>query len=131
MGEKALVESLVEDAVRLIRKLDYDGNAPSLAAWYYYDDVDEWRLLMASPAFDKLLPKRELVAYQQLVEAITELGLSSLSVSDIKLLPTDSQLAEAIRSLIRTSPAGIVQAHFTNNTLNGIFINETSIMRST
>ena len=130
MGEKALVESQIADATRLIQKLDADGNSPSLVAWYFYDDVDEWRLLIAGPAFDALLPKQEPVAYRKLVEAMASLSLSSLSVSDLKLVGTASPLPQALRFLIGTGSTGIARAHFSNTTLNGIFMKEMIILRS-
>ena len=130
MGEKALVESQIADAVQLIQKLDADGNSPSLAAWYFYDDVDVWRLVIAGPAFDALLPKQEAVAYRKLVEAMANLSLSSLSVSDLKLVSTNSPLPQALRILIRTSSTGTSRAHFANTTLNGIFMKEMIILRS-
>lgn len=130
MGEKTLVESQIDDAVQLIHKLDADGNSPSLSAWYYYDDADEWRLIVAGPTFDALLPKQEPIAYRKLTEAITKLNLTSLSISDLKLLRTNSPLLQAIHLLIGTDPKGIVRAHFTNNTINGIFMKEMLILRS-
>jgi len=47
MGEKALVESQVVDAIELIKKLDAVSAAPTLAVWYFYDDAAEWKLLLA------------------------------------------------------------------------------------
>jgi len=131
MGEKALVENQIADAIKLIQKLDADGRAPSLVAWYYYDDADEWRLLIAGSTFDALLPKQEAVAYKYLVETMASLSLSSLTISDLKLVGTKSSLPQALRVLIQTGPDGIVRAHFTNTTLNGIFIKEMIILRST
>ena len=130
MAEKTLVENQIADAISLVQKLDAEGNSPSLTAWYYYDDADEWRLLIASPAFDALLPKQELVAYRKLVEALGSLSLSSLSISDLKLVGTNSPLAQTLRFLIRTDTLGIARAHFTNTTFNGIFIKEIMILRS-
>jgi hypothetical protein len=130
MGEKALVESQVADAMMLIRELDSRGASPALAAWYFYDDADEWRLLLAGEAFDDLLGKQEAVAYRKVVEAMSSLSLSSLSLSDIKLLPSRSPLAGALRMLIRTPPNGLMRAHFTDTSLNGIFIKEMIILRS-
>jgi hypothetical protein len=131
MGEKALVENQIADAIKLIQKLDADARAPSLAAWYYYDDADEWRLLIAGSTFDALLPKQEAVAYKYLVETMASLSLSSLTISDLKLVGTKSSLPQALCVLIRTGPDGIVRARFTNTTLNGIFIKEMIILRST
>ena len=130
MGEKALVENQIADAIKLIQKLDADGRAPSLAAWYYYDDADEWRLLIAGSTFDVSRPKDEAVAYKYLVETMASLSLSSLTISDLKLVSTKSPLRQALRLLIGTGPDGIVQVHCTNNTVNGIFIKEMVILRS-
>ena len=131
MGDKALVESQIADAIKLIQKLDADGRAPGLVAWYYYDDADEWRLLIAGSTFDASLPRHEAVAYKYLVETMASLSLSSLTISDLKLIGTNSPLPQALRFLIRTKSDGIVQASFTNTTLNGIFIKEMIILRST
>lgn len=130
MGEKTLVENQIADAIELIKKLDADGRTPSLVAWYYYDDADEWRLIIAGLTFDALLPKQEAVAYKYLVETLASLSLSSLTISDFKLVGTKSSLPQELRILIRTGPNGIVRAHFTNTTLNGIFIKEMIILRS-
>jgi hypothetical protein len=130
MGENALVESQVSDAMALIKELDSRGLAPSLAAWYFYDDAQEWRLLLAGPAFDELLPKQEPVAYRKLVDAMTKLSPASLTLSDVKLLSSKSPLAQALRVLIGTAPNAIARAHFTNTTLNGIFIKEMVVLRS-
>lgn len=131
MGDKALVENQIADAIKLIQKLDADGRAPSLAAWYYYDDADEWRLLIAGSTFDPLLPRREAVAYRYLVKTMASLSLSSLTISDLKLVGTNSPLPQALHSLIRTGSDGIVRASFTNIRLNGIFIKEMIMLRST
>ena len=130
MGETALVEAKVSDSIQLIQKLDVLQKNPTTAAWYYYDDADEWRFLLAGPAFDALLPKQEPVAYRIAIEAMTSLSPSSLSVSDLKLLETKAPLIQSLRYLIGTGADGIVRAQFANTTLNGIFIREMIIMRS-
>jgi len=130
MGEKVLVESKVADSVKLIQELDAGGKAPSLAAWYYYDDANEWRLLLAGPAFGASLPKQEAVAYGYLVEAMASLSLSSLTISDLKLVDTNEPLPQALHSLIRTESDEIARASLTNITLNGIFIKEMILLRS-
>jgi len=131
MGESALVESQIVDAGSLVRKLDELGLAPTLVVWYYYDDAADWRLIIAGPEFDSLLPKQEAVAYRKIAEAMSAVSPASLTLSDIKLLRSDIPLAKAIRMLIRTPPTGIMRAHFSNNSLNGIFIKEMILLRAT
>ena len=130
MAETALVESQIADAVELLRLLDASGNGPTLAGWYYYEDVDQWRLILAGPTYDALLPKNEAFAYRGLAETIAASTLKSISISDLKLLPTTSPLVVGLRFLVRTSPQATVQARFTNSTLNHIFMKDCLILRS-
>ena len=130
MGETALVERKIEEIILLIKQLDEDGNSPSLVSWYFYADVEEWKLLIAGPTYDKFLPKHEPNAYRNVIESMTKLPLETLSVSDIKIITTSSPVSQAISILVRTEPTGISQAHFIDTTLNGIFIKEMVIIRS-
>jgi len=130
MGEEALVESQVADAIQLVKSLDTAGAAPTLAVWYFYDDASEWRLLLAGPFFDARLPSQEPIAYSKVVEALTNSTASSLPASDIKLVTTQSPLAKAIRRLINTPPNALIRAHFRSTTLNGIFIPAMIVLRS-
>jgi len=130
MGEAALVENQVADAIEFVRGLDAQGDNPTLAVWYLYDDANEWRLIIAGPTFDAVLQKQEPIAYQKIVEAISKLKPTSLAVSDVKLLNSKSALPTAIRAMISTGPAGISRAHCSANTINGIFIKEMIVLRS-
>ena len=129
MAEEALVEK-VADATELVKKLDAAGYQPSLAAWYFYDDADEWRLILAGPGFDNLLSNQEPVAYRKVAEALAQTNVSSLSISDVKLVGSQSPLSKAIRFLISTPNDGFVRARFTSNFINGIFIKEMLVLRA-
>jgi hypothetical protein len=130
MGQNALVANQVSDAQTLIKKLDIAGTPPKVAMWYFYDDVEQWRLILAIPELDALLPKQEAVAYQRVAKVVTSLTLTSLALSDIKLVRTDFALVKAIQILMRTPPTALVVAHFSDTTLNGIFMKEMIILRS-
>lgn len=130
MGETTLVESKVADAIALIKSLDASGDRPTFVVWYYYDDAEKWRLLVAGPTFDKLLPKDEHVAYRRLAEAVSNLSLPALAVSDLKLIKADAPLAKTIGKMFNTGRDGIVNAHFVDTTVNGLFIKEMFILRS-
>jgi len=130
MGEKTLVDELVEDSIKLIRQLDASGMAPGLVVWYFYEDADEWRLLIAGHAYDELIKKNEALGYQKLSESISSADLQTISISLVKLINSNSPLAVALSSLIGTPPNGLVRAHFADTTLNGIFIKEMLVIRS-
>ena len=130
MGEKTLVESQIVDSIKLIKQLDSNGYQPSLAVWYYYGDTDEWRLVIAGKKFDEHLPKQEPLAYLAIAEAINEIDLSSINISDVKIMKSDEPLPRAIKSLVGTNPTELIRASFINNTINGIFIKEMFVLRS-
>ena len=130
MDQEALVESKIEDAIALVRELDASPFKPRFAAWYLYDDAKEWRLLLASPAIDALLPKQEALAYRNIIDVMTRLPLCSLAVSDLKLISTTDKLPSSLRMLIGTGPDSIARADCRDNMLNGIFIKHVVILRS-
>jgi hypothetical protein len=130
MAETALVEGLIQDSIQLVQQLDVGQYKPSKVVWYYYDDVDTWRLIVVSGEFDKMLPKNEPLAYKIIAEAINAIDLSSLSISEVKLMKSDEPLVGTLGFLVGTGPDNITQANFSNTTINGIFIKDMVILRS-
>ncbi|MBC7702453.1 MAG: hypothetical protein H7274_00715 [Rhodoferax sp.] len=130
MDQEALVESKVDTAIDLVRRLDAAGLKPKFAAWYLYDDANEWRLLIASLALDPLLPKQEPLAYRKVVDVLSQSGSASLGVSDLKLLATTDKLTTSLRMLIGTGPDTITRADCQDNMLNGIFVKHVIVLRS-
>jgi hypothetical protein len=130
MAEETLVESVVTDSIKLVGELDRLGDNPRNALWYFFSDADEWRLLIAGPSFDPLLPKDEGLAYQKIAKAITAANLDSLTIADVKLVRTDDAVLAATRFVLKTRADGVVRAHFRDNTFNGIYVKEMLVLRA-
>jgi len=130
MGEKTLVKGLIADSIELVKTLDQSQSNPTFVVWYFYEDADEWRLLIAGPVFDQYLPRQEALAYQKISEAISSIDLQSVSISIIKIIRSDDALPKVLSFLVGTPPDGVVQANFSDTTLNGIFIKEMVVLRS-
>jgi hypothetical protein len=130
MDQEALVEGKVADSIELVTHLDSNQLKPTFAAWYYYDDANEWRFILAIPSLDAIVEKQEAIAYRKVVEAINALSLTALAVSDLKLLKTTAKLPSSLRMLIGTGPDGISRIHCKDNMLNGLFVKEVLILRS-
>lgn len=130
MGKETLVEEKIAEAGRLIQQLDKAKLHSSLAAWLYSHKARRWRLLIAGPDFDPLLPKKEALAYLKLIEAMKKIAPSSLELSDLKLIRTLNPLSQALRRFISTGEKELTRAHFASTTVNGVFIKETLILRS-
>jgi hypothetical protein len=130
MGEKALVESQISDSIELVRKLDEVAASPNFAVWYFFHDAEDWRLLIAGPKFDGLLKKSGSLAYHLVAEAMNKMPLSSISIADIKLVPSDSVLPKTVGIMIQTPANALMRAHFTDNFVNGVFLKEMFVLRS-
>lgn len=130
MDQEVLVAAKIDDAAELVRRLDAAGIKPSFAAWYLYDDANEWRFLIASTALDPLLPKQEALAYRKVVEVLTQFSPVALTISDLKLISTGDKLPSSLRMLIRTGPDTITRADCRDNMLNGIFVKHVIVLRS-
>ena len=130
MGETALVESQIEDSIKLIKRMDQGEYKPSKAFWYYHDDVDTWRLVLVGDKFNDMLPKQEPLAYKIIADLLNGEDMSTLSISDIKLMKSTEPLIATLNFLIGTGPDSIVRANFNSTTINGIFIKEMVILRS-
>lgn len=129
MAEKTLVDSQLADSQALLRSLDETALRPAVAAWYYYEDIDDWRFILCSKELDSFLPGKEALAYKAVGEHLAKLN-SGLSVSDIKFLATKAPLISALGFIVGTDPNGITNVHLSNTTLNGIFLKEAVILRS-
>lgn len=130
MAESALVESQISDSIALIKLLDEQDVRVSCAFWHYFTDADEWRLMLAGPSFDELLPQEEARAYQTLAEALTASHATSLTIGEVKLARTDHRLVKAVRMTIGTPEDDLVRAYFSETTVNGIFVKEMVVLRS-
>jgi hypothetical protein len=129
MGETALVVSYIAAAKALVQQLETDGITPSHVLWYFFENTDDWKLLLAGKYFDSLLPKQEASAYLAVVKAHIKLSDVELPLSAIQLVKTDDPIVKAAELLMKTGDA-LTVARFGNTLINGIFIKEMFIMRS-
>ena len=130
MGANLLVDGLIEDTKLLIKNLDKLKRSCSLVVWYYYPDSTEWKLLLAGKWLDDLLPNQEAIAYQKIAQTINELSLRNLLVSHVRLLRHNNMLIDAIATITTKDFHTLTPMHLTSNSLNGIYIDEMLIMRS-
>jgi hypothetical protein len=130
MVEELLVESEIADSVTLVKTLDRRGDAPSIVVWHYFSDAEEWRLLVAGPTFDSLLPGDEARAYLKIAEAVNDAQVASLTIGKVKVERTTNPLLSVATTLVHTDPRGIVRAHFKGVSINGIFVKEMVVLRA-
>jgi hypothetical protein len=122
-----LTSAMVEAGAELTRKLDESGLPTTAALWLFVPDMNEWRLLFASPEVSTQGPRK---VYERVRLASEELGAkaSAAPLSVIGLLDENAELVKLLRIAIRTGP-GISRIRFSKNVINGHFIEDALIYR--
>jgi hypothetical protein len=125
--KEALTEEMIRAGAELVRKLDQLHWPVMAAMWFYFPEVNQWRLLLGSPEVRTKGPK---VAYTMLRSALSDMNISddTLALTDIGVMEPESPLIQVLRGVIRTGPS-VSGIRFTQNVIDGHFIDDAYIYR--
>ena len=133
MAEGAVVKEqltglMIEAGAALTRKLDESGVPITTALWLFEPELNEWRLLFASPEVDTKGPRD---VYERIRQAIDQLGdkASLVPLSVIGLLGANADLVQLLKVAVGTGP-GVNRIRFSKNVINGRFIDDALIYRA-
>jgi len=126
--KEQLTDEMIEAGAQLTQKLDELGLPIPVAMWFFLSDINEWRLLFASPQLSAEGPRE---VYEKIEEARKALGAQAerLPLSVIGLMDTNHQLVQLLRIALRTGP-GVSRVRFSKNVIDGHFIDDALIYRS-
>lgn len=127
MVKEQLTSGMIDAGAELVRKLDELGLVLTAAFWFFMPEINEWRLLFASPDVSQKGP-RDVYARIQL--AIDQLGdsASAAPLSAIGLMEADAELVKVLRTAIRTG-SDVSPIRFSKNVVDGHFIEDALIYR--
>lgn len=132
MAENAVVkdqltDAMIEAGAELTRKIDEAGLLINAALWLFDPEINEWRLLFASPEVSAQGSRK---VYEQIRLALEQLGdkASAAPLSVIGLLDQNAELVKLLKIAIRTG-SGIGRVRFSKNVINGHFIEDALIYR--
>ena len=127
MVETNLTKEMIDSGARLIGKLDEHGIQPDAAFWFYFPDLQAWKIVIAEVKVGKKGPKE---VYRQIQKVLGKFSqeLHGLSLDDVSLAKPDSPMVALLRVAIRTGPdmGGI---RFKHNVINGTLIEDAYIYR--
>ncbi len=125
--KQQLTDEMIEVGAQLTQKLDELGLQIPVAMWFFMTDINEWRLLFASPQLSAEGPRE---VYERIEEARRALGpqAENLPLSMIGLIDTHHQLVQLLRLALKTGP-GVSRIRFSKNVVNGQFIDDALIYR--
>jgi hypothetical protein len=125
MAETILVNSDIEAGQELVRILDQSGFPVTAAAWIYFPDVQEWRLVIRTPRAAENLHEA-LLDLARAMDAEGDLR-ERIDLARLKLVPPGDRMLEAMGKVINVSGLGTVR--FTRNVINGIYIDDALVYR--
>jgi hypothetical protein len=126
MAAAALVERDIEAGLELVRLLDERGFPVTGAAWIYFADFEEWKLVIRTPKAATDLTN----AFLELAKAMdaAKPGFrSQFDLARVKLVPPADRMLAAMGSAVRAE--GLNKIRFSSNVINGIFIDDALIYR--
>jgi hypothetical protein len=122
-----LSPEMIEAGAQLITKLDAMGLPMSAALWLFDDEINEWRLLIASPEREKSGSRS---IYEKIQEARRALGdkAAAAPMSLITLVDPNQELIRAFREGMPTGE-GISRLRFTKRVVNRRYVDDALIYR--
>ena len=120
-----LTNEMIQFGNDFISLLDKKKFSIDAALWFYYPNIYQWRLILSMPEVNVKGPK---VAYQKIQNALKKLDFGKISLQQIHILDMSDPLIMLLKSAIKTGK-GISGIRFTQNTINGILIEDAYIYR--
>lgn len=125
MAQAVLVKEDIEAGMELLRVLDARKFPITGAAWIFFPDIEEWRLVMRSPRAERDLQS----ALLDIAVAMDEAGdlRSRVDLSRVKLVPPSDRMLQAMGSAVRVP--GLSNIRFSKSLIDGVYIDDALIYR--
>jgi hypothetical protein len=125
MADAILVNSDIDAGRDLVRILDEASFPITGAAWIYFPDLEEWRLVVRTPKAAGNLHEA-LLEVARALDAKGDLR-KRIDLARVKLVPPGDRMLEAIGKVMKVDGLGAVR--FSRNVVNGIYIDDALIYR--
>jgi len=132
MAEETLVKDVLTDAMikagaDLTLRLDRVEWPVIASFWLYLPEVNNWRLVLASPVVTLSGPRHAYQSVQTALGALADIT-TGLTLSDIEVVEPRHYLVTSLRSAVDTGPT-ISGMRLTRTMINGQFIHDAYIYR--
>lgn len=122
-------EVMEKAGAALLRRLDTGQADVRSAFWFYFPDVKAWKLVIASKKVDSEGPRE---FYKRIVKAnkVAAKDEYVLSLNDIGVTNLSNPIVMLIGIAVGTPRGAVSGIRFSRNTINGNFIEDAYIYRS-
>jgi hypothetical protein len=130
VAKDSLVTPEIEAGQELLKAIDREGLPVRTAFWYYLPDSEQWRLILASPLVDESGPSAAYGRVQGILDKLELPMRDALPLAGISVVSPASELPRLISAAIRTAEDSSSPISFKANTVNGVYIDNAIIYRS-
>jgi hypothetical protein len=125
MAQAVLVDEDINAGRELVQLLDESGFPVTAAAWIYFPDIEEWRLVVGTPRASQKLQD----AYLDIAVAMDARGdlRKRIDLARLKLVPPTDRMLQAMGRAV--SVTGLGTMRFQRSVINGIYIDDALIYR--
>lgn len=127
MVTTTLTKEMIEAGASFVRKLDEKDVQPDAAFWFYFPDIQQWKLVLAEVKLGSVGPREIYKRIQDVLYQFSE-ELKHLPLESITIAKPDAPIVALLRVAIRTGPT-IAGIRFTNNVINGVVVEDAYIYR--
>jgi len=126
---ETLSEIMTKSGAELIRRLDKSDSEVKTALWLFFPDEKSWKLIIASPLVGEKGPRE---FYKRVITSNSEAHDNEyiVSINDIGVANVDHPIVQLMKFVIGTGKNDVSEIRFSRNTINGTFIEDSLIYRS-
>jgi len=125
--KEQLTNEMIEAGAQLTGKLDEMGLPLVAALWLFSPEINEWRLVFATPEVSTAGPRTVYAKIRQARQALGQQN-AAIPLFGIDLLDPNDELIRALRSAMQTG-GGISRLRFSKNVAKGHYIEDALIYR--
>jgi len=123
-----LTEKQIGSGRKLLDELDRADVLVDAALWFFFPEIERWKLLLSLPHLTETGPK---AAYREVQKALSKLAPDSgLVLDDITVVAPDLPLLHLLRTAIKTEKQ-IGGVRLSKTVINGVLIEDAHIYRLT
>ncbi len=127
---EVLSEQMTNSGAELIRRLDKLNSEIKSAFWLFFPEEKIWKLIIASPLVGKSGPRE---FYKRIMDSNNQANSDDrvVSLNDVGVTNIDHPIVQLMKFAIGTGENDVSEIRFSRSTINGTFIEDSLIYRST
>lgn len=126
MVKEQLTPEMIQLGKDLIKRLDETEIVIDSAFWFYMEDSEKWRLIIASPQVEEQGPKK---VYQEVQKVLnSDESNKKIGLKDISVVENNHSLINLMNIAVGRIE-GVSEKRFSKNTVNGHYIDDVLIYR--